>query len=196
MFRDIQEAYAVLGNRQRRLQYELRHRRAQPSRPYRTQPQKPQRSPEPLIPEQRPEPVDLGEISPIRSFQTFSPSFDEISDWLWHNFSSLGRQQSGRVEQLTMEVPLTIEQAEQGGLAEVMVPARAVCRTCQGTGAVGVYECQRCAGQGAITGEVPVSVSFPPGIGTDHAVVIPLDRFGIRNLQLTVLFRPSSENHS
>jgi len=32
-------------------------------------------------------PVDIGEVSPIRSFQTFTPSFDEIFDWLWDNFA-------------------------------------------------------------------------------------------------------------
>jgi len=40
--------------------------------------------PEPLIPEVGP--VDLGEVSPVRSFQAFTPSFDEIFDWLWSNY--------------------------------------------------------------------------------------------------------------
>jgi hypothetical protein len=38
---------------------------------------------------------------------------------------------------------------------------------------------------------MPVSVSFPPGITKDHAVMIPLDRFGIPNTHITVLFRPT-----
>jgi hypothetical protein len=56
---------------------------------------------------------------------------------------------------------------------------------------VGFYECLRCAGEGAITGEIPVSVSLPPGLTKDHAVVISLDRFGIPNTHITVLFRPT-----
>jgi len=67
--------------------------------------------PEPLIPEK--EPVHMGDISPVRSFETFSPSF-----------------------------------------------------------------------------EAAISVAFSPGLMKDHSVVIPLDRFGIRNLHCTVLFRP------
>ena len=148
--------------------------------------------PEPLIPEQRPTHSSLGEISPVRSFQTFSPSLDEVFDWLWNNFSSLDRPKSGHMQQLTLEVPLTREQASTGGSAKVMVPVQATCPTCRGYGGVSLYECLRCAGEGVISGEMPVSIAFPPGLTRDHAVVISLERFGIRNLRLTVLFRPTS----
>ena len=184
-FRDIQEAYSVLGNNQRRREYEQSIRKVPITgavRP-RNYPE-----PEPLIPEERP--VDIGEISPARSFQSFTPSFDEIFDWLWRNFSDLTQPKSARVRNLTLEVTLTPEQARRGGNARVMVPAQAVCPTCQGHGGVGFYECVRCAGEGVISGEIPVSVAFPPGLTTDHAVMIPLDRFGIRNVHITMLFRP------
>jgi curved DNA-binding protein CbpA len=101
-FRQIQEAYSVLGNAQRRAEYEgsldrpVVRRTAKPT---------PYPEPEPLIPKQRP--ADMGDISPIRSFETFSPSFDEVFDWLWDNFSSLGRPKSGRVQRLALEVPLS-----------------------------------------------------------------------------------------
>jgi molecular chaperone DnaJ len=189
-FRQIQEAYSVLGDRNSRSEYEksLRRsslRRAQTVRTY--------EEPEPLIPGQQP--ADLGDISPVRSFQTFTPSLDEIFDWLWNNFSSLDwPPKSGRIQNLTLAVPLTRDQAMRGGNARVMVPARALCPTCRGYGAVGFYECSRCAGEGAISGEVPVSVSFPAGLMQDHAVAIPLERFGIMNLQLTVLFRLTDED--
>jgi DnaJ-class molecular chaperone len=185
-FRQIQEAYTVLGNSRRRHEYERQIAKAG---------RKPHRGParypaaEPLIPEERP--FDVGDVSPVRSFQSFTPSLDEIFDWLWQNFSSLSPHKSGRVENLTLEVPLTPDQARRGGSARILVPARAVCPTCRGYGGVGFYECTRCAGEGAISGEVPVSVAFPPGLIKDHAVMIPLDRFGIRNLHLTVLFRPA-----
>ena len=184
-FRQIQEAYSVLGNPARRRVYETaRTTEAGLRNPAPFSDLKP----EPLIPQG--EPVNMGEISPIRSFQTFSPSFDEVFDWLWDNFSILDPPKSARVQDLTLEVSLTREQAARGGTAKVMVPARAVCPTCRGVGGVGVYECVRCAGEGAISGEVPLSISFPAGLARDHAVMIPLDRFGIHNLHLTVLFRP------
>ena len=186
VFRQIQEAYSVLSDAGERREYDrnvsLARQRA-PSGPA------PYAKPEPLIPERRP--VDFGEISPARSFQTYAPSFDEIFDWLWSNFSILGQPKSGRVQNLTLEIMLTAEQAMRGGNARVMVPARAVCPGCRGSGGVGPYECSRCAGEGAISGELPISVSFPPGLMRDHAVVIPLERFGIGNTHLTILFRPS-----
>jgi DnaJ-class molecular chaperone len=185
-FRDIQEAYSVLGNKRRKREYEQRIRKAPIKKPLRRTlyPE-----PEPLIPEEKP--VDMGEISPVRSFQSFTPSFDEIFDWLWRNFSDLAQPKSARVRNLTLEVTLTPEQAHLGGNARVMVPVQAICPTCRGRGGVGFYECGRCAGEGVISGEMPVSVSFPPGLTTDHAVMIPLDRFGIRNVHITVLFRPT-----
>jgi molecular chaperone DnaJ len=185
-FRDIQEAYSVLGNKRRRREYEQSVRKVPIKTPLRptTYPE-----PEPLIPEDSP--VDLGEVSPVRSFQSIIPSFDEVFDWLWSNFSDLAAPKSSRVQNLTLEVILTPEQARQGGNAKIMVPAQAVCPTCRGHGGVGFYECLRCAGEGAISGEMPVSVAFPPGLTKDHAVMIPLDRFGIRNTHITVLFRPT-----
>ena len=167
-FRDIQEAYYVLGNVRRRREYERKISKVSLMRPLgRTR----YPEPEPLIPEERP--IDMGEISPVRSFQSFTPSFDEIFDWLWKNFSDLDQPKSDRFQNLTLEVTLTSEQARRGGSARIMVPARAVC-----------------PGEVAISGEMPVSVAFPPGLTKDHAVMIPLDRFGIRNTHITVLFRP------
>jgi molecular chaperone DnaJ len=191
VFRQIQEAYATLGNNRRRAEYEraLRHSSVRAVR-MEDPPQYP--DPEPLIPEPRHTDSGLGEISPVRSFQTFTPSADEVFDWLWHNFSSLDQPKSGYMQQLTLEIPLTREQANTGGSAKVMVPVRAICPTCRGYGGVGLYECLRCAGEGAISGEMPVSIAFPPGLIRDHAVIIPLERFGIHNLRLTVLFRPTS----
>jgi len=185
-FREIQEAYSVLGNRSRRRDYERNIKKVLIKTPPR---QPPYTQPEPLIPED--EPVDAGKISPVRSFHSFTPSFDEIFDWLWSNFSDLAQPKSGRVQNLTLEVPLTPEQALRGGNARIMVPARAVCPACRGHGGIGYYECLRCAGEGVISGELPITVSFPPGLTSDHAVMIPLDRFGIRNLHITVLFRPT-----
>jgi DnaJ-class molecular chaperone len=184
-FRDIQEAYSVLGNNRRRREYEQNIKRVSSRTSLRPAGYP---EPEPLIPEEGP--VDLGEVSPVRSFQSFTPSFDEIFDWLWSNFSDLAQPKSARVQDLTLEVTLSPEQARRGGNARIMIPAQAYCPTCRGRGGVGFYECSRCAGEGVISGEMPVSVSFPPGITKDHAVVIPLDRFGIRNANVTVLFRP------
>lgn len=184
IFQQIQEAYSVLSDNQEWRQYDqnlINARTRVPAR-YKFYPE-----PEPLIPEKQS--TNIGKISLVRSFQTFTPSFDEIFNWLWTNFSTLNYPKSGRVQNLTIEVPLTNEQALSGGNARVMVPVRAICKICRGYGDVGPYECSRCAGEGAIVGEAPISVAFPPGLKEDHAVMIPLDRYGIRNLHFNVLFR-------
>ena len=63
-FQEVQEAYSVLGNRRRRREYEQRIRKVSPKTPLRRSSYP---APEPLIPEDNP--VDLGEVSPVRSFQ-------------------------------------------------------------------------------------------------------------------------------
>ncbi|MCF8069074.1 MAG: DnaJ domain-containing protein [Desulfobacterales bacterium] len=108
-FQKIQEAYSVLGDPARRKAYENAITNIRIKKPmYKTL----RSEPEPLVPEQGT--VDLGKISPVRFFETFSPSYDEIFDWLWDNFLNIEMPKSGRIQNLTMEVPLTKEQALRG----------------------------------------------------------------------------------
>jgi len=183
-FLEIQEAYSVLGDAGKRRRYEKSLLNA--SKKIAVS-QSSSVEPEPLIPKQRP--VDLGEISPIRSFQTLTPSVDEILDWLWSNFSNLDWPKSNRIQTLTMEIPVTKEQAMRGGSARIMVPVQAICPICSGQGGIGIYQCARCAGGGTISEEIPALISFPPGIKNKHAVIISLENYGIKNLHLTILFQ-------
>ena len=183
IFQQIQEAYSILNDNQERRQYDqdLIYARARVPFSKKFSPE-----PEHLLPEKQSAYID--NISLVRSFQTFTPSFDEIFDWLWNNFSTFNYPKSGWVQNLTIEVPLSKEQALSGGNVRVMVPARAICKTCRGYGTVGPYECSRCAGEGAVSGEVPILVAFQPGLKENQTVMIPLDRYGISNLHLTILF--------
>jgi molecular chaperone DnaJ len=184
LFRQVQEAYSVLGNAERRRQYERDICKTRPL----TVPLRPRRQqPEPLIPDEKVE--DLGDISPIRSFETYSPSYDELFDWMWNNFSSMTATKFEEMRTLTLEVTVDRDQARRGGTARIMVPAHARCPLCHGYGRLGPYECHRCSGEGAISGEIPIAVSFPPGLISEHVVILPLQRYGIKNLHLTVLFR-------
>lgn len=183
-FRQVQEAYSVLGNAERRCQYERDICRTRTSKA----PLRPgHQQPEPLMPDERVE--NFGDISPIRSFETYTPSHDELFDWMWNNFSSMAATKFKKMPTLTLEVTVNRDQARRGGTARIMVPAHARCPLCQGHARLGLYECHRCSGEGAISGEIPIAVSFPPGLASEHAVILPLRRYGIRNLHLTVLFR-------
>lgn len=189
IFQEIQEAYSVLSDAHKRNQYERHLKKTVSTNPTTRPVRQLHPEPEPLIPDERP--VDFGQVSPVRSFENFTPSFDEVFDWLWRNFSNLGQPKSGRIENLTLEVPLTKEQAIRGGNTRIMVPVMAVCPTCRGRGGVGPYDCVRCAGEGSISGEMPISISFPAGLTGTHSVAVPLDRFGIKNIHLTVMFTPT-----
>jgi molecular chaperone DnaJ len=192
-FIDLQEAYAILSDPARRRAYDNTYRQetAQPSglRRARAEPlYESQPGPEPLIPKERT--ADLGDLSLRSSFGTFSPSFDELFDRLWRNFS-LARPKVERLRSLNVEIRLSPQEAMAGGRVRLMVPARLRCLDCGGRGGIGFYSCWRCDGLGVIQGEYPVTLTFPAGIVNNYVVEIPLDRFGIENFYLRAIFRVS-----
>jgi molecular chaperone DnaJ len=99
------------------------------------------------------------------------------------------RPKAERLESLSVDVPLSPQQAFEGGAVRILVPARLVCPACRGQGSVGPYECSHCEGHGAVTREYPVTVAYPAGLQEDHIVRLPLNRFRIQNFYLTVRFR-------
>jgi len=192
-FLELQEAYYVLSDPIRRASYdreaqEIPIRRTDAVRPAATVIRR-RHSAEPLAPRQ---PVArFEEISILRSFETFHPSFSEMFDRLWSNFELVTRPKAERLESLTVDVPLSPREAFAGGQIRIMVPARVICPACNGRGSAGPYQCWHCEGCGALTDEYPMMVSYPAGLQQDYIVRLSLDRFGIRNFYLTVRFRPT-----
>ncbi len=190
-FLALQEAYAALSDPDRRRAYDqslqaARAHRAPPTvRPEPLRPLSP--APEPLIPE-REAPFDLGRLSVTRSFRSYSPSFDEIFDRLWQNFGPSSPKVQ-ETKSLNVEVVITPLQAFRGGRVQLMIPARLTCPACRSRGGLGFFECLHCAGTGVVEGEYPVTCTFPPGVPNNYAVELPLDRLGIRNFYLTVIFK-------
>jgi len=189
-FLELQEAYAVLTDPERRRRYD-RQCSAAAATSSRRATAEPLVSPRPRGEPFRPvEPArSFREVSLAESFQTYRPSFDELFDRFWSNFQDITRPKRERLESLTVEVVISPEEALSGGQVRVWIPARAQCPSCRGRGAVGGYECWRCEGHGALTTEYPVDVTFPAGLRDGDAVRMPLDRFGVRNFYLTILFR-------
>ena len=105
-FQDLQEAYSVLGNPERRRRYDREYQPLAPRRP-RSAP-----APEPLVtrrPKDEPfrpdEPArPFREVSLAESFETYRPSFDELFDRFWSNFEDVSRPKSEELESLTVEV--------------------------------------------------------------------------------------------
>lgn len=187
-YRNVQEAFAILGNKQRRFAYD------------RSIKEKPLQSDTPIVvedvmhPSHEPETITQTRSKPktvslTSSFETFKPSYDEIFDRILRNFQHIEGPKGDVSKNLSVEIPLTRRQAYEGGKIQILVPAQADCPTCGGCGAIGPYMCVRCSGEGSISGEFPVLVSVPSRLTADHSVIIPLEGFGIRNLFLTVNFR-------
>lgn len=193
-FQDVQEAYSVLGNPERRRRYDREYG------VQRTRGRRGGRVAEPLVRERgeaepfRPVQPARGfrELSPLESFETYAPSFEELFERFWGNFEPWGRPKTERLESLTVEVVISPEEARFGSRVRVRIPARARCAECGGHGSVGFYECWHCEGRGALMTDYPVAVSVPPGTRDGDAVRIPLTQFGIENLYLTLLFRISA----
>ncbi len=189
-FLDLQEAYAVLGDPSRRIRYDRERRpagprisggraTAEPLRPPRVRP-------EPLIPKEQP--LIFDDLSLTRSFQTFGPSFEELLDQLWRNYSP-ARPEMDPLASLTVEIILSPRQALRGGRVRLRVPAQMVCSLCSGRGGIGGFECVRCNGTGHITAEFPIILIYPPGVIDNHVEQLPLDSLGVKNLYLNVIFR-------
>jgi DnaJ-class molecular chaperone len=173
---ELQRAYLVLAHPERRRAYDARRKASPHAEPLRA-------------PAETPAGRAGMDISLRDSFGTARPSFEELFERWWSNASLVTRRKAERVESLTLDVPLSPEQATSGGQARVLIPARAQCPACAGHGAVGVYQCWHCGGQGSITGDFPLELSYPPGIANEHVVQVPLSAFGIENFYLVVRFR-------
>jgi len=180
IFLRIQKAYSTLTNAERQKAYdEALHARKKPLNLTPVESVAPEKT------------VDLGGVSLTHSFQTIRPSFEQLFDRLWSNFTLLTRPKAETIESLNVEIILSPEEALRGGQVRVFIPSQFKCPVCEGRGGVGPFECWRCDGRGIVAGEYPLLVSFPAGI-SGNVVEIPLDRFGIQNFYLQVYFRVSS----
>jgi molecular chaperone DnaJ len=139
-FREAQQADVVLSDPERRRVYDERTEAERQSRIARRRSHaEPLRPPDPTVEPIMPcgcdpSPIEVSLREPV---QTFLPSFDELFDRLWSNFTLVTRPKAERVESLALEIHLTPEESIRGGRARIMIPARARCPVCPGHGAVG-----------------------------------------------------------
>ena len=184
LFRQIQEAYSALGAAYKCRQYEKTETNSATAAAPR---KNVYLEPEPLIPQQgfttvRPK-------SPLQFLHALSPAPDRWFELPWSNFTTPSRPGHNHTRELKFVVMLTPNQARHGGSLKITVPTQWACPTCRGLGPVVRYGCPRCASAGEISGELPISVSIPPGIESGQRIRIPLGRFGISHTHLTLHFQ-------
>jgi molecular chaperone DnaJ len=184
-FRDVQEGYQVLSHPQLRASYDrrlhdqtkMRPRRAfSAEQEFREAPRRPAR-----------------DISLSRSFERFEPSFDDLFERLWSNFTLRTRPKAERMEALTVDVLLSPEEVRAGGEIRLMVPAQLECPACEGEATIGGFRCWRCSGEGRVTSEFPVLIEYPAFTPKGYFVGVPLDHLGIRNFYLVARFCEAAE---
>jgi DnaJ-class molecular chaperone len=185
-FQELQEAFSVLVDPQRRREYDRKREVAAPASTFRGHEV---RAVQPTRPPAEPLRAPARAASLLRDFDRYGPSFEAIRDRFWRNFEPTPRPKSEHAEPLTVEVVLTPEEARYGGRVRLWVPSKMACGPCRGLGAVGPYICRRCEGQGSITAEKSLELQYPPGIRDLSAIRLPLANLGVHNLHLVALFR-------
>jgi DnaJ-class molecular chaperone len=138
---------------------------------------------------------DFGQFALTDFLESCGFSLKEVFDRSWRDFELSPRPRSARLENLTFEVVVSVDDARRGGRVQIVIPGRARCAACGGRGGIGFHGCWRCAGSGAAVADYPVTVDYPPGVPDRYAVRIPLSRFGVRNVDLILLFRIGTYAH-
>jgi molecular chaperone DnaJ len=183
-FQDIQEAYSVLSDPEKRQRYNDQLEQSETSQRMPPEPIYPrsQRRAEPLIPERR---------SVLHDFQTLRPSFESLLDRFVRNFTGEQIPKGERLESLNVEVLLSRDEADWGVTVPVGVPVFYRCPECGGSGRVALFPCLDCHAQGIVEGEETVTVRIPP-ITADRAVFeVPIHGLGIHNFYLRLHVRIS-----
>jgi len=181
-FQEIQEAYGVLSDPEKRELYnhEIEEHEARSySRPEPIYASSPSR-PEPLIPER---------ISLLHDFETIRPSFEPLIDRFLRNFTGEGIPKGERLEDLNVEVILSPEEAASGVTVPVGVPVFYTCPRCGGSGHTWLSTCVDCNAEGTIEGEETVTVRTPPMVHDRAIMEIPIHGLGVHNFYLRLHIR-------
>lgn len=182
-FLAIQEAYSVLSDPEKRQSHDrnLRSQKEKLSRPRESM--RRERVVEPLIPGHE---AMENFRSPGGGYFPSSPSLG--APWLKEIFSPLSPDpRPGQAEDLRVVIPLTPEQAAQGGQVRVDLPPVGRCPSCLGRGRIQSSLCPRCRGKGGLSEKI--RIFYPPGTEDNHTVRMQMDGQGRRPLSITVSFK-------
>ncbi len=170
-FQELNEAYSVLSDAERRKNYDHATDRGVE------------------IPVRRGVPVEPLAPEPISLFGNAAgthPSFDAFVERYLRNFSGVHVPKSEHAESLTLDVVLSPAEAASGCALPIGVPGFYACPECGGTGHIWMFPCTDCRGSGFQEQMRTMWVSVPAGARPGAILEYPLDHLGVRNLYLRV----------
>lgn len=80
------------------------------------------------------------------------------------------RSRRRRSQDLRFEISLTLEEAAGGVTRQVLVPLPQVCSRCRGAGREGERSCAKCGGSGQVEEPKRLQVTIPPGVSTGSRI--------------------------
>ena len=183
-FQDIQEAYEVLSDPEKRKSYNNKVERDEISVHSR---------PESVFSRSQLKAELLGAetMSVLRDFETIRPSFEPLFERFVRNFTEEGIPKGERLEGLNVEVILSPEEAARSVTIPVGIPIFFSCSQCGGSGRDWLFPCVNCNAQGLIEGEETIRICIPP-MASDRAITeVPIHGLGIHNFYLRLHIRIS-----
>jgi molecular chaperone DnaJ len=164
-FREIQEAYEVICNSEKRKVYDSRlkesQNRTENKSNYSTR-------------------FGENDFDYLFSFESY---FDRLFNHLI-NEDSLYPQYDAVNYQL--ELILTSEEARTGGVVPVKIPLREQCPVCSGSGSHLFFFCDHCQGAGYTIKDITVKLQIPPHVRNYSRFRIPIHQYGVLNITLII----------
>jgi molecular chaperone DnaJ len=170
-FQEIQEAYEILSDPDRRRVYNRGLRLREESAAVRAA-------------------ASAGrEGMAVSDFLTVRPSLEALSQRLRRDFTGKGVPKGARPEPLNVEIILSADEGISGGVVPLDVPTFYPCPACDGSGRTWLFLCVDCRGQGLVQGAERVDIWIPPLTREDAIVDVPIPGLVAQNLFLRAHLR-------